>query len=46
MSFGLTWFIGWPVLFVFSVYCMIKASMKANVGQVYQYPLTIHFIGE
>lgn len=36
--------IGLVILFILMIVCVIKASIKANEGEFYEYPYTIKFI--
>lgn len=40
----LAWWIGFPLLFLFGAYGVIFASLAANRGEIYRYPMCIRFI--
>lgn len=43
LCFVLIGFVLLPVLYIFGLVVVIKASMRANDGLPYRYPFTIHF---
>lgn len=43
-TLSLAWWIGFPLLFVLGAYGVISASLAANRGEYYRYPMCIRFI--